>query len=309
MIGIITFNPAIDKRYHVESIALGQVQRAYEVENTAGGKGLNVLRVVKILGEEVIATGLLGGKSGEFIIEQLKKLNIQNRFQIISGETRCCLAIIDKDNNQTEFLEPGPVIQEQEFNSWLKIYEDMLNETSIVAASGSLPRGLKSDTYAKLILRAKEKGVKFFLDTSGEALIAGIKSKPFFVKPNLEELKAINNKGINSSEDIIEAIRQLNDNGIELVSVTLGKEGSITGYKGKLFEAILPEVQAVNSVGSGDSFVAGMAAAFERGMEIKDSIKFASACGCANAVEKRTGFVELTNIERLFNDIIMKELN
>jgi tagatose 6-phosphate kinase len=309
MIGIITFNPAIDKRYHVESISVGQVQRAYEVENTAGGKGLNVLRVAKILGEEVMATGFLGGKSGEFVIDELRKLNIKNRFQTISGETRCCLAIIDKENNQTELLEPGPVIETQEFNSWLKIYEDMLKKTSIVTASGSLPRGLESNTYAKLILMAKAKGVNFFLDTSGEALVEGIKSKPFFVKPNLDELKAINNKTINTSQDVMEAIRKLNYDGIELVSVTLGREGSITGYKGKLFKVILPEIQAVNSVGSGDSFVAGMAVALERGMDIIAAIRFASACGCANAVEKRTGFVELTNIERFFKHIIVKELN
>lgn len=309
MIGIITFNPAIDKRYYVESVSLGHVQRVAEMENTAGGKGLNVLRVANILGEKALVTGFLGGKNGEFITSELLKLNIESRFQKISAETRCCLAVIDKDNNQTEFLEPGPSIKMHEFNSWLNLYEDTLNKVNIIIASGSLPKGLSSDTYAKLILRAKDKGVKFFLDTSGEALAEGIKSKPFFVKPNLDELKAITKKEINSSEDIIEAIADIHDKGVELVTVSLGKEGSITAYKGKLYEAVLPKIESVNSVGSGDSFVAGMAAAINRGMDITAAIKFASACGCANAMERRTGFVKLTNVERLLKNIIVKCLN
>jgi tagatose 6-phosphate kinase len=309
MIGVITFNPAIDKRYLVDRIAIGQVHRPFEVENTAGGKGINVLKVANLLGVETIATGFLGGKNGEFIIDELKKLNIESYFQKIAGETRCCLAIIDKANNQTEFLEPGPEIKEQEFNCWLNIYENILNKVDIITASGSLPRGLNVDTYKKIILKAKAKGVKFFLDTSGKALIKAIEAKPFFIKPNLEELRAVSKKEIRSKRDIIEAVSKLNEDGIELAVVTLGKDGSITGCKGKIYETVLPKVYAVNSVGSGDSFVAGMAAAFMRGMDIKNSIKFASACGCANAEEKSTGFVKLQRVESLFKDIIIKELD
>jgi tagatose 6-phosphate kinase len=309
MIGIVAFNPAIDKRYYVENIILGEVQRALEVENTAGGKSLNVLRVANILGEDVLATGFLGGKNGEFIIEELRRLNIKNRFQTISGEARCCLAIIDKDNRQTELLEPGPYIQNQELTSWISIYDDILKGVSIVTASGSLSKGLDSNTYANLILRAKEKGVKFFLDTSGDTLIEGIRANPFFIKPNLEELKAITKKEIISNADIIESIIDMQDKGVELVTVSLGDEGSITGYRGSFYKAVLPNIKAINSVGSGDAFVAGMAAAFSKDMDVVSAVKFASACGTANAMEKRTGFVSLSNVENLYKSIRVKCLN
>jgi len=303
MITTITFNPAIDKRYYVNKISLGEVQRVLEVENTAGGKGLNVSRVASLLGEKVTATGLLGGASGDFIAKELIKMGIENKFQSIKGETRTCLAIIDDDKNQTELLESGPEISHEEFASWMTIYRELLNTTDIIVASGSLPKGLSDDTYSIIIKEAKEKGVKFLLDTSGQALIKSLSAAPYFIKPNTDEIKLITNKESNSREDIIEAIKYLLSKGIEIVTVSLGKGGSITGHGNKLYEAIIPEVQAVNSVGSGDSFTAGMAVAIKRGMTMEDAVKFASACGTANAMEKQTGFIKQENVDSLFQRI------
>jgi len=303
MITTITFNPAIDKRYYVNEISLGEVQRVIEVENTAGGKGLNVSRVASLLGEKVTATGLLGGANGDFIAKELIKMGIENKFQSIRGETRTCLAIIDDDKNQTELLESGPEISHEEFTSWMTIYRELLNTTDIIVASGSLPKGLSDDIYSIIIKEAKEKGVKFFLDTSGQSLIKALDSTPYFIKPNTDEIKLITNKESNSKEDIIKAIKYLLSKGIEMVTVSLGKGGSITGHGEKLYEAIIPEVQAVNSVGSGDSFTAGMAVAIKRGMTMEDAIKFASACGTANAMEKQTGFIKQENVDSLFQRI------
>lgn len=303
MITTITFNPAIDKRYYVNKISLGEVQRVLEVENTAGGKGLNVSRVASLLGEKVTATGLLGGASGDFIAKELIKMGIENKFQSIKGETRACLAIIDDDKNQTELLESGPEISHEEFASWMTIYRELLNTTDIIVASGSLPKGLSDDTYSIIIKEAKEKRVKFLLDTSGQALIKSLSAAPYFIKPNTDEIKLITNKESNSREDIIEAIKYLLSKGIEIVTVSLGKGGSITGHGKRLYEAIIPEVQAVNSVGSGDSFTAGMAVAIKRGMTMEDAIKFASACGTANAMEKQTGFIKQENVDSLFKRV------
>lgn len=303
MITTITFNPAIDKRYYVNKISLGEVQRVVEVENTAGGKGLNVSRVASLLGEKVTATGLLGGANGDFIAKELIKMDIENKFQSIIGETRTCLAIIDDNKNQTELLESGPEITNEEFAGWMTIYRELLNTTDIIVASGSLPKGLTDDTYSIIIKEAKAKGVKFFLDTSGQALIKSLDSAPYFIKPNTDEIKLITNKESNSREDIIEAIKYLLSKGIEIVTVSLGKGGSITGHGKKLYEAVIPKVQAVNSVGSGDSFTAGMAVAIKRGMSMEDAIKFASACGTANAMEKQTGFISQENVDSLFQRI------
>lgn len=303
MITTVTFNPAIDKRYHIESITVGEVQRVLDVEDTAGGKGLNVSRVISILGESVTATGFLGGTNGQFIEEEISNIGVESRFFKINGQTRCCLAVIDKSGKQTEFLEPGPEISEKDFEGWLKTYDKLLKDTDIVTASGSLPRGLKVDSYARIIEIAKSRGIKVFLDTSGRALLEGINAKPYFVKPNMDEIKLITGNDINTEKDILNAIKYLNGKGVELVTVSMGGEGSISGYMGTCFRAISPEINALNSVGSGDSFTAGMAVAHKRGMSIIDSIKFASACGAANAMENRTGYVRYENVERLFKDV------
>lgn len=302
MITTVTFNPAIDKRYYVDGISTGEVQRVIEVENTVGGKGLNVSRVASILGEEVTATGFIGGTNGQFIADELQKSGIRSRFKKIEGQTRCCLAIIDKYGNQTEFLEPGPEIGQRDYEEWLKIYEELLDSTDVVIASGSLPRGLKADSYAEIIEMAKKRGIRFLLDTSGVPLLEGIKAKPYFIKPNMDEIKLITGKDMNTEKDIIKAVLYLNEKGIELVTVSMGKDGSISGYKGQLIKVILPEIKAVNSVGSGDSFTAGIAVSYNRGMNVIDSIRFASACGAANAMESRTGFVRAENVERIFKE-------
>lgn len=303
MITTVTFNPAIDKRYHIEGIKAGEVQRVFDVENTAGGKGLNVSRVASILGERVTATGFIGGTNGQFIEEEISKLGIQSEFLKIKAQTRCCLAIIDREGNQTEFLEPGPEIEEKDFESWFKIYEKLLTTTDIVTASGSLPRGLNADSYAKIIEMANARGIKFFLDTSGKALLEGIKAKPYFVKPNMDEIKLITGNDINTEGDIIKAVKYLNEKGVDFVTVSMGGEGSISGYRGICYRAVSLQINALNSVGSGDSFTAGMVVAHKRGMNITDSIRFASACGTANAMESRTGYVDQENVKRLFEKI------
>lgn len=303
MITTVTFNPAIDKRYYIKDIKIGEVQRVIDVENTAGGKGLNVSRVAAILGERVSATGFLGGTNGQFIEEEISRIGIENRFFKINGQTRCCLAIIDSEGKQTEFLEPGPEIDMKDFESWLKIFEGLLKNTDIVTASGSLPRGLNANSYARIIQKAKSRGIKVFLDTSGNALLEGVKAKPYFLKPNMDEISLITGKDLNTEIDILNGIKYLNEEGVDLVTVSMGKDGSISGYKGTYYRAISPHINAVSSVGSGDSFTAGMAVAHYRRMNIIDSIRYASACGAANAMENRTGYVRIENVERIFRNV------
>ncbi len=307
MIGTVTFNPAIDKRYYVEGISIGLVQRVKEVENTAGGKGLNLSRVAALIGESVAATGFIGGTNGQFIEEEIAKLGIENRFTKIKGQTRCCLALIDSVGNQTEFLEPGPEVTEKDFESWLEVYKKLLEQTKILTISGSLPVGLKPDRYSEIIHLAGKKGVKVFLDTSGDALLEGIAAKPYYVKPNMDEIGIITGKTINTEKDIIKGIGDISKMGVEFITVSMGKEGSISYYGGMYYRALPPIIEIANSVGSGDAFMAGMAVAHSRGMDIIDSIKLASACGAANAMESRTGYVGLENIKSIFKEVkVMK---
>ncbi len=188
MILVINLNASVDKRYELNDIKKDTVMRARSVENTPGGKGLHVANVATILKEECITTGFLGGKSGEFIEERLKDYGIKQDFLKISGETRECLAFITDDLVQTEILEPGPEVSEEEQQKFLHKYIDLIKNASVVVASGSVPRNVPKNFYRKLIELANSQGKKFLLDTSGDLLKEGIEGKPYFIKPNRETL-------------------------------------------------------------------------------------------------------------------------
>lgn len=308
MILVINLNASVDKRYEVESIKSGQVIRAKSVENTPGGKGLHVANVATILKEDCIATGMLGGKSGEFIEDKLNDYGINKDFVKISGETRSCLAIISYDFEQTEILEPGPEVTEEEKQRFLDKYMDLVEDANIIVASGSVPKNIPSNFYRSLIDIANSKGKKFLLDTSGELLREGIKGKPYFIKPNKDEIEALTGRKINTIDDVISEIKRFQEEGIKFVAISLGAEGSVVGYNGELYKVSIPKVKAVNPVGSGDSYVAGVAIGIQRGYEIEHILKFASACGTANAMEKESGFVTESVVNELIDKIIVEKI-
>lgn len=303
MITTITLNPSIDRRYVVNGFEKGKIFRAKETQYTAGGKGLNVSKVIKDLGYEVIATGLLGGKSGEFISDELERLQIKNRFIEISNETRSCIAIISNDKSQTEILESGPEVNHAELEKFYDEFRNIVKDTDIICASGSLAKGIPISIYRDLIEIANKSKVKFILDTSGEALIEGIKALPYVVKPNKEELEKLIGTSINSETDLIENIIKLSKSGIKIIIVSLGGKGSIVAYNNKIYKIKIPEVKVENPVGSGDSMVAGLAVAIEKGLHFEEMMIFASACGTANAIEKETGKVSINNVKSLLTKI------
>lgn len=308
MILVINLNASVDKRYEMTELEKGTVMRALKVENTPGGKGIHVANVATILGEQCIATGFLGGKTGEFIEEKLTEYKIKNDFVKVNGETRECLAIITEDLVQTEILEPGPEVSMEEQSEFVKKYKELLEDSDVIVASGSVPRNIPKNFYSELITIAKNKGKKFLLDTSGELLKSGINAKPFFIKPNRDEIEALTGRKIESDSDALEEIKRFQEKGIELVVISLGSKGSIAGYKDKFYKVTVPKVKAINPVGSGDSYVAGIAVSLERGYSIEQMLKYASACGTANAMEEETGSVKENIVNELLEKIKIEKL-
>ena len=282
--------------------------RAAEVDNTPGGKGIHVANVATILGEDCIATGYLGGKSGEFISEKLQDYGIKQDFVQVAGETRSCLAIITESGAQTEILEPGPTVTQEEQEAFLAKYQELLSKATVVAASGSMPKGLPGDFYGQLINLARKAGKPFLLDTSGEALIQGIKAQPYFVKPNNDEIKVLVGAELRSDEDIVHVLQKFMEDGIKLPVISLGAQGSMAGYNQHVYKITVPKIQCKNPVGSGDSFVAGIAVGIERGMAIEDVLSLGAACGTANAMEDESGFVRKEVVEELFPQIKIQQI-
>lgn len=308
MILVVNLNASIDKHYEMSDLSKGKVMRARQVENTPGGKGLHVANVATILGEDCLTTGFLGGKSGEFIADKLSEYKIKHDFVKIGGETRSCIAIITDDGTQTEILEPGPHVTGQELSKFLAKYKELLPQAEAVVASGSVPQNVPDDIYAELIDLANQSGKKFFLDTSGKLLENGLEAKPYFIKPNKDEIEALTGRKIIDKDDVIDEVKMFMDKGIKLVVISLGAKGSIIGYEGKIYKVNVPKIRAVNPVGSGDSYVAGMAVAIVRNYAIEDAIKFASACGTANALEQESGFVRKETVEELVSQITVAQI-
>ena len=305
----ITLNPSIDRRYTLEEFQKGEVIRANNVQYTAGGKGLNVTRVIRSFKEPVMATGFLGGFSGDYILNQLDNMEIKYNFISIEGETRSCLAIISEDGTQTEILENGPIISKEEMERFLELYKNLLKDFNIIVASGSLPKGLFANTYGELIKIGKDMGKKFILDTSGEALEYGIEAAPFLVKPNKEELENLMGRTINSKKDIIDGANYILNKGVNMVVVSLGKDGSMVFYEDKIYKVEAPNIKVVNSVGSGDAMIAGFAISLMRNYDFQYMLKFATACGTANAMEMETGKVNLKNLEYLMEKVVIEKVN
>lgn len=299
MITTITLNPAVDKLYLVDGITEGTVMRVQQVLNTAGGKGLNVSRVARLLGEEVTALSFAGGHNGDFLTQGLEQTGIRSNFVSVPGETRCCINIRDiKTGRHTEFLEPGQPIEPAAFDELLRRYETILPQSKVVVISGSTPKGTPADFYGKLIRLAKAAHVPVILDTSGAALKEALSAKPTMIKPNREELAALAGIDPEDNAAILEAARQLCRSGIDAVVVSLGSEGALYISREAALRGIAPKIDVQNTVGCGDSMVAGFAVAIAKGLSPEDALCLAMACGAANAADLRTGWADPRLIEQ-----------
>lgn len=308
MITILTFNPSIDRMYRVNTIDIGEVQRVSSVSSTAGGKGLNVTKVCKILGEEPLAMGFLGGFNGEYIKNELAKMDIKTKFTKIDQETRNCLNIIEDNLTSTEFLEKGPVIDADDLIKFEEDLKDILKDTKILVASGSYCQNMPLDYYKKIGSICEEHNIKFILDTSGESLKVALESKPYLIKPNGDEIKQLLNVDVESKEEIISAAKELLNMGAQNVCISLGKDGMVFLNNEEVFEVTIPKVNAVNTVGSGDSTIAGFSVGISRGYDIVDTLKLANACGISNALNVKTGFVILEEVEKYSQLVDVKKI-
>lgn len=305
MILTITANPSIDMSYFLDEFVENGINRTEKISKTAGGKGLNVSKVLKILGDEVIATGFLGGKNGEFIRDELEQRGIKSDFVDINEATRNCIALI-YDENQTEILEAGPQISESESARLLEKLEQIIESDMIVSMSGGLARGLEPDYYAKIINIVNKKGAKAVLDTSGEALSEVLKSDslPFMIKPNLKELETFLGKRVGSDTNRVGAILKEGVLGkLPNILVSLGEAGAIARFGNELYRAYTPKVRVVSSVGSGDATVAGFIHAYNRGVDNTEILKTAMTCGVLNAMQITTGHIALNDFKEIYEKI------
>lgn len=291
MITTVTMNASIDKAYYMEGNAEnGTVMRVAFVHNSAGGKGLNVARAAMLCGAEVQATGLVGGFNGMYLENMLKADGVNSNFIHVSGETRSCINILDKKYGSTEYLEPGFTVTEKEQKEFLEKYPDIIEKSEVVTISGSLPKGLSPEFYGKITVMAERMEKKVILDSSGATLREGLKGHPTLVKPNQDEIEMLFDTKIRGLEDVILCAKRLHEEKeIPYVVISLGGDGALMVCEKGVFRGISPKVEAVNTVGCGDSMVAGLAVALEQNRMPEEMLSYAMAVGAANALSPDTG--------------------
>lgn len=309
MILTVTLNTSVDIRFTVEDFQKGGIFRAKDSQQTAGGKGLNVTRVLKQLSSPVKATGFIGGTNGQFIKGELDNLNIDYKFALTKENTRSCIAILDGET-QTEVLGKGAKVTEEELEQFLEIYNQLLYPAKVVTFSGSLPTGVRTTIYRDLIKAAKKAKLKTILDTSGDPLKEALPASPDIIKPNKHELETLVERKLNTQEDIAKAMEQLaSQYNIETIIVSLGSQGALAMHNHKLYKVQIPTIQAKNPVGSGDAMVAGLAHALNQDQDIITALTLGSACGMSNAMQPETGKIDKTHVEELLSQITITSIS
>lgn len=305
MILTITLNPAIDVRYEIDNFEVNGIFRG-KASKTAGGKGLNVSRVLRFLEEEVEASGFLGGNSGDWISEKIESIGIKNSFIKTDVETRSCIAILGK-GTQTEILEPGEKISSNFIDKFLEFFKKNFQRFEVICISGSVPQGIQQDIYKVLCEIASDK--KVILDTSGKFLLKGIEGNPYLIKPNKEELEGMLERELTSFSDLLEGAKEIKKRGCKNLLVSLGKDGAIfIDEKNDVYKVNIPKVSIKNPVGSGDSTIAGFAYGLNQKKSIEEILKLAMACGISNAMMDETGTVDLDVISELLNKVKIEKI-
>lgn len=309
MIKTLTLNPALDKTIIVESFKLNQLNRIKKVHKDAGGKGINVSKMLKNLSQQSTAAGFLGGAAGDYIKAEVEKSKIKTEFVQTDEETRTNTKMVDPINNTfTDLNESGAKITEANIKKLKeKLFSDLKTDDILVLA-GSVPDGVGNDIYFKLIKAAAEKGIKTILDADGPLFREGIKAAPTLIKPNEHELELHFKEEFKDLRTMIKKAVSLFDNGIEMIMISLGKEGAVFITAAEKYKIEPLKMDVKSTVGAGDAMVAGLAFGLENNFDLKEMLKTAAACSSATLIREGTEMGRRKDVEGFKKEIKVKRI-
>jgi 1-phosphofructokinase family hexose kinase len=312
MIITVTLNAAIDKTLAVPNFRLGRRHRAVEQTAMAGGKGVNVARALRALGQPVIATGIAGGPTGTRIVEHLTEEGILNDFVRIREESRTSTAVVDPTSgDQTEINERGPQVSEGELELFVDKLLYLAKGAAVCVFAGSLPRGVDPGLYGRLIEEMRRMGVTTVIDSEGEPLLVATRRAPDVVSPNEIEAEGLVGHEFSDEEDRRRAVGEMVEMGA-LESIMTLDDGCLAvlgdGPDRCLYRATLEPLEPVSSVGSGDAFLAGFVAARYGGRDPEGCLRFGVACGAESTQHFGAGQVDAREVERVLSDVRVETL-
>ena len=298
MITVGGFNTSLDKSMRTDQIRIGGVSRVSEVRAWPGGKGAHVALTAAALGEPVRLVGLIDDTNRALFEDFLGARGVEFHGVATTGRLRTCLAVRDGEGRVTELLEPGPEVDAGTRREILARFRALAADAQVSVLCGSLPPGMEPSDYAGLAAELGAAGRRCGVDTSGEPLRRAVDARPFLVKPNRDEAAALLDAPVGSVGEAARAARALEARGVALPVVSLGAEGAVACWQGRVFHAAVA-VRAVNPVGSGDCLLGGMAVALARGGSAEEALRLGVACGAANAATPETGVVRREDAEAL----------
>jgi 1-phosphofructokinase/tagatose 6-phosphate kinase len=312
MIITVTLNAAIDKSLSVPSFQLGRRHRTVERRALAGGKGVNIARMLKTLGQPVIATGFQGGPTGTQIVAQLGEESILHDFVRIHEESRTNTAVLDPTTGeQTEINEQGPTVEPDELEQFREKLLYLARGAAIVVFAGSLPRGVEPGFYAQLVRAMHKLDVMTIVDTDGEALRLAVRAEPDVVSPNVVEAEELVGHEFNDDADHAGAVREIVSLGARSAIMTM-PDGCwaqiLTEGSPRVYRVTVPPQDSVATVGSGDAFLAGYIAARYRGSSPAESLCFGVACGAESTGRLGAGLIDVREVDRLLADVAASEV-
>jgi 1-phosphofructokinase family hexose kinase len=307
MIITVTLNAAIDRTLSVPNFRPGRRHRTVESTTMAGGKGVNIARTLKTLGQPVIATGFAGGATGTRIVEQLTEESILTDFVRIRAESRTNLSVVDPTTGeQTEVNERGAHITSREMELFHEKLLYLARGAEMVVFAGSLPPGVEPDAYASLIGELRKQGLMTVVDTDGEPLRLAVRAQPTVVSPNVLEAEELVGHEFNDDEDRVIAVREMIELGAKeaIMTVDDGCFAAFPGENGHTMVRVRVEPrEPVATVGSGDAFLAGFVAARYGGESMEECLRFGVACGAESTQRLGAGVVDPRGIDRLLGEV------
>lgn len=307
MIFTVTLNPACDRTVIIERFHLDQVNRVSESRRDPGGKSINVSKVIRALGGESVATGLLGGETGDYIASALEKMGIRQRFVRVSAPTRTNLKIVDPvEGTYTDVNDSGEPAAQADIDRVLELLLEEAKAGDVAVLAGKLPRGAKEDTYGAWTRALKAKGVSVYVDAEGEALVQAVRAAPALIKPNEKELADLTGREASSREEIARSAEKLLKEGVGTVVVSLGAEGALCFSGEERWQAKGLHVEVKSTVGAGDSMMAAMALGEERGMPLCERFRLAMATSAAKVTMSGSQPPEKEAVDRLLEQVEME---
>lgn len=309
MILCVNPNAAIDKTVVVNSFRLNTIQRPERVMALPGGKGCNVARGLKRLGEEPVVTGWVGGYAGHFIEDGLRAEGLAAEFVWTAFESRTCLSILDPiDHTLTELYEKGEAIPIEKTAEFKAYFAANVARFSAVTLSGSLPPGVPLDFYRQLIEIAHAANVPVLLDSSGEALRQGVAARPDLIKPNETEVAELSGRVLKTRSDFVEAARDLSVRYQTRVVISIGAEGAIAADQDRVWHVWPPPVTITSAVGSGDCLLAGLAFGLTHGFAFETAVQYGVAAGTANTLMAGAGVFALDDFAAVLSRTAVEQL-